>query len=157
MQSRQKKETQHTNPHLFWCSPIPVALSHRLAICLQLGEWALGGEGQKLARSPSPSLGKEKYIGRIKTPETRFIMAALPSHPPYFSGEKREERVEWHGEYQHQMLLFLRLLQREREQHNDGYLIDNLPPSDSSEMGSSPNGNFAAFACVTVHLLRRGG
>ena len=108
------------------------------------------GKGQKLVRP----LGKEKYIGRIKTPETRFIMAALllslstPLIPIFFRG-KEEKRVEWDGEHQHHMLL-RRLLQL---QHNDGYLIDNLPhPRESS-----PNGNFAAFACVTVHLPRGGG
>ena len=72
--------------------------------------------GQELVRP----LGKEKYIGRIKTPETRFIMAALLPLPIFFR-RKEEERVEWHGEYQHQML------PRRQRCSNDGYLIDNLP------------------------------
>ena len=97
--------------------------------------------------------------------EKRNISAALrrrkrvslwpPSLPlPIFFRRKEEERVEWGGEYQHQMLLRLLL---QLQPHNDGYLIDNLPPSDSSERVPSPNGNFAAFACVTVHLPRGGG
>ena len=94
----------------------------------------LGGGRVEESRGPKlvRPLRKEKYIGRIKTPETRFIMAALPLKLPIFFRRKEEERVEWHGEYQHQML------PRRQRCSNDGYLIDNLPPSDSSEEGELP-------------------
>ena len=135
--------------------PIPVALSHRshLSSIGRMGS-RLGGEESRRGGKSSFALSEKRNISAALRRRKRVSLWP-PSLPlPIFFRRKEEERVEWHGEYQHQML------PRRQRCSNDGYLIDNLPPSDSSEgegRESSPNGNFAAFACVTVHLPRGGG
>ena len=128
------KKLHGTNQHLFWCSQFLLLSlsppSGHLSSIGRMGSRLEGGGKSSFAlsekRNISAALRRRKRVS-LWPPSLR---SSTPS--PIFFRRKEEERVEWGGEYQHQMLLRLVL---QLQPHNDGYLIDNLPPSDSSERG----------------------